>query len=84
MRIELFSTDCTKCKRLEFNLQQALSELGIDAELVKIKNIDEMERRGLKSVPALAIDGEIKLVGVVPRVSDLKRILVGKEPQEVE
>ncbi len=75
MMIELFSTNCTKCKRLEFNLHQALSELGVDAELIKVKDINEMEKRGLKSVPALAIDGEIKLVGVVPRVSDLIKII---------
>ena len=76
MKIELFSTDCTNCKRLEFNLHQALAELEIqDVELVKIRDINEMEKRGLMSVPALAIDGEIKLVGVVPRVSELKALI---------
>jgi len=79
MKIELFSTNCVKCKRLEFNLQQALSELNLDAEVIKITNIDEMEKRGLKGVPALAIDGDIKMVGIVPRVSDLRDLLTGKQ-----
>lgn len=75
MRLELFSTDCVKCKRLEFSLHQALAEAGIDAELVKISSIAEMERRGLRTVPALAIDGEIVLTGVVPPVAELRRLL---------
>ncbi len=81
MKIELFSTDCTNCRRLEFNLHQALSELGMDVELIKVKDINEMEKRGLMSVPALAINGEVKLVGVVPRVSEL-RALLEKEAQK--
>jgi small redox-active disulfide protein 2 len=78
MKIEIFSTNCVKCRRLEFNLQQALAELDINADVVKITNIDDMIRRGIMSVPALAIDGDIKMVGIVPRVSDLKMIISGK------
>jgi len=79
VKIEVFSTNCVKCRRLMFNLQQALGEVGVEAEVVKITNIDEMERRGIKSVPALAIDGEIKMVGIVPRVSDLRDLITSKK-----
>lgn len=75
MRIELFSTDCVKCKRLEFSLHQALDEAGIDAELVKISDIKEMEKRGLQTVPALAIDGKILFAGIVPPVAELRKLL---------
>ena len=79
VKIEVFSTNCVKCRRLMFNLQQALGEVGVEAEVVTITNIDEMERRGIKSVPALAIDGEIKMVGIVPRVSDLRDLITSKK-----
>ena len=62
-----------------FNLQQALGEVGVEAEVVTITNIDEMEHRGIKSVPALAIDGEIIMVGIVPRVSDLRDLITSKK-----
>lgn len=78
-KIEIFTTNCVKCRRLEFNLQQALAEVGVEAEVVKITNIDEMERRGIKGVPALAIDGNIKMVGIIPRVSDLRDLITGKK-----
>jgi small redox-active disulfide protein 2 len=76
LRIELFSTDCVKCKRLEFSLHQALSEASIDAELVKVSDIKEMENRGLRSIPALAIDGEIIFAGIVPPVGELRKMLI--------
>jgi len=79
VKIEVFSTNCVKCRRLMFNLQQALGEVGVEAEVVTITNIDEMERRGIKSVPALAIDGEIIMVGIVPRVSDLRDLITSKK-----
>jgi small redox-active disulfide protein 2 len=78
MQIEIFSTNCVKCRRLEFNLQQAITELGIEAVVTKVSDIAEMERRGIKSVPALAIDGEIRIIGLVPRVSDLKELIMGR------
>lgn len=76
MKLELFSTDCVKCKRLEFSLHQALAESGLDAELVKVSNIQEMESRGLMTVPALAIDGEIIFAGIVPPVGELRKLLM--------
>jgi small redox-active disulfide protein 2 len=78
MLIELFSTNCVKCRRLEFNLQQAIGELGIEVDLRKVSDIAEMERRGIRSVPALVIDGDIKMVGVVARVCDLKELIMGR------
>jgi len=59
-------------------LQQAITELGIEAVVTKVSDIAEMERRGIKSVPALAIDGEIRIIGLVPRVSDLKELIMGR------
>lgn len=76
MKIELFSTDCVKCKRLEFSLHQALSEADIDADLFKVSDIKEMEKRGLRTVPAMAIDGEIIFAGIVPPVSELRKLLL--------
>jgi small redox-active disulfide protein 2 len=75
MKIELFSTNCVKCKRLEFNLQQALSELKMDADVIKVTDIEVMEKRGLKTVPALAIDGDIKFAGIVPPVREIRDLL---------
>jgi predicted thioredoxin/glutaredoxin len=63
---------------LEFSLHQALAEANIDAELVKVSDIKEMEKRGLMTVPALAIDGEMIFAGIVPPVAELRNLLIEK------
>jgi len=71
MRIEVFGTGCAKCKRLERNVNEALVKAGVKAEVLKIEDIDEITDRGIMVTPALAIDGDLKLMGKVPSVDDL-------------
>jgi len=76
--IEVFGTDCAKCGRMLRNVEDAVRELGIDAEIRKIDNLDEILERGVMYMPALVIDGEEKAVGHVPCVEDIKRLLETK------
>ena len=71
MKIEVFGTGCAKCKRLEKNVSEALSKAGIKAEVLKIEDIDDITDRGIMVTPALAIDGDLKLMGKVPSVDEL-------------
>lgn len=75
MKIEVYVIGCAKCKRLERNLEQALLELGLDNEIERLEDIEEIKRRGVMRAPVLFIDGEVKSVGVVPGVEDLKAML---------
>jgi small redox-active disulfide protein 2 len=77
MKIEIFGTGCVKCKRLEKNVREALSDTGITAEVVKIEDIDAIMEQGIMVTPALAIDGDIKLMGKVPSVEDLVKLIRG-------
>lgn len=67
----MFGTGCAKCKRLEKNVDEALTKAGIKAEVVKIEDIDAITDRGIMVTPALAIDGDVKLMGKVPSVDEL-------------
>jgi len=67
----VFGTGCAKCKRLEKNVNEALAKGGIRAEVIKIEDIDAMTDRGIMVTPALAIDGDIKIMGKVPSVDEL-------------
>jgi small redox-active disulfide protein 2 len=78
MKIEVYVIGCAKCKRLERNLEQALLELGLDNEIERLEDIEEIKRRGVMRAPVLFIDGEVKSVGVVPGVEDLKAMLTAK------
>ena len=63
MKVQILGTGCPKCKMLEANAREALKEIGLDAELVKVDNIDDIMDMGVMVTPALAIDGDVKSAG---------------------
>ena len=73
--IEVLGTGCAKCKRLFANAGQAVKDLNIAAEVVKVDDIDEIVKRGVMLTPALFINGEIVAEGRVPDVNEIKSML---------
>ncbi len=75
MKIQILGTGCPKCKKLAENAEAAAKELGIDHDLEKVTNINEIMQFGVMMTPALVIDGQVKLVGKAPDVEELKKLL---------
>ncbi len=75
MKIEILGTGCPKCEQLVKNVEAAVTELGLDADVSKVTDIVEIANRGVMMTPALSVDGEIKLVGKVATSEELKAIL---------
>jgi len=75
MRIEILGTGCPKCAALGKNVADAARELGLEPEIAKVTDIVEIANRGVMMTPALSIDGEIKIVGKVATVEELKGLL---------
>ena len=74
-KLQILGTGCPKCAKLAENAEQAARELGLDFELVKVTDITEIMNFGVMLTPALAVDGEVKVVGKVPTVDELKAML---------
>lgn len=77
MEIKLLETGCANCKKLEANTVEAISKLGIDAEVEKITDIAEIMGYGVIAMPALVVDGEVKMSGRVPNVNEIIELLKG-------
>jgi len=75
MKLEILGTGCVKCQKLYQNAQQAVSELGIDAEIIKIEDIEKIVDYGVMMVPGLVIDGEVKSTGKALSPEDIKKYL---------
>jgi small redox-active disulfide protein 2 len=75
MKIEILGTGCPKCKTTEKNVRKAVEELGIQAEIVKVDDLQEIINRGVMMTPAVFIDGKAKVVGRVPSPDDIKKLL---------
>ena len=74
-KIQILGTGCPKCKKLAENTRSAAEELGIEYELVKVTDINEIMNFGVMMTPALAVDGEVKLAGKVPSTEEIKVFL---------
>ncbi|MCP1714266.1 small redox-active disulfide protein 2 [Methanocalculus alkaliphilus] len=77
MKIEVLGTGCMKCRRLAKNVEKAVAELGISADIVKVEEITAIMERDVMLTPALIVDGELKISGRVADVAELKKILGG-------
>ncbi len=75
MKIQILGTGCAKCKLLAEQTERAVQELGLDTEVEKVTEINEILDFGVMMTPALAIDGKVKIVGKVPAIDELKEIL---------
>lgn len=75
MKIEILGTGCAKCQRLEKNAKKAVEELGIDAEVEEVQDLQEISSRGVMDTPGLAVDGEVKSTGKVLNPEQIKKLL---------
>ena len=76
MNILDLGTGCQKCKLLAEHTEQAVSELGISAEITKVTDIKEIMVLGVMMTPALAVNGKVKVAGRVPSAEEIKKFLV--------
>lgn len=76
-KIRILGTGCPKCKKLFEVAQQAVNDFGIDAEVSKVEDINDILGFGVMMTPALVVDGEVKVTGRVPRPEEVKTILEG-------
>ncbi|MBN2042132.1 MAG: TM0996/MTH895 family glutaredoxin-like protein [Spirochaetes bacterium] len=74
-KIQVLGTGCAKCVKLEEISRKAADEIGIDYEIEKVKDINEIMTYGVMMTPALVVDGEVKVAGKVPSVEDVKNLL---------
>ncbi len=74
-KLQILGTGCAKCKKLAENTEAAAQALGLSYEMVKVTDIQEIMKFGVMLTPGLAVDGEVKLVGKVPNVEELKAML---------
>ncbi|HEY9852868.1 MAG TPA: thioredoxin family protein [Leptolyngbyaceae cyanobacterium] len=75
MKVEILGSGCKKCQQLENNAREAVSHLGIDAEIVHISDQMEIVKRGVMSTPALAVNGKLVSRGQVISSEQIQQLI---------
>ena len=73
--IQVLGTGCAKCTKLKENAEKAVNELGIEATVEKIEDINVIAGFGVMMTPALVIDGEVRLVGKLASPEEIEQLL---------
>jgi len=74
-KIQILGTGCPKCKKLAENAEAAVKQLGIDAQIEKVTDINKIMNFGVMMTPALAIDGKVKSAGKTLTVDEIKNFI---------
>lgn len=71
-KIQILGTGCAKCRKLAEHAETAARELGIEFELEKVTDINEILAFGAMITPGIAVDGTLKAAGRLVTVADIK------------
>jgi small redox-active disulfide protein 2 len=73
--VQILGTGCAKCEKLKKNVEQAIQELGVEAQVEKVTDIMKITSFGVMMTPALAVDGQVKVVGKIATPEEIKAFL---------
>lgn len=74
-KIQILGTGCAKCTKLAENTKQAADNLGLEYEMEKVTDLNQIMTFGVMTTPALAVDGKVQLVGKVPSPAEIEKLL---------
>jgi small redox-active disulfide protein 2 len=74
-QIKVLGPGCPKCKTTYNNALEAVKQLGIEAEVTKIEDIEEMMKYNVLTTPVLMIDDMAKVKGRIADVKEIKELL---------
>ena len=77
MIVQIIGSDL-KSRILYENTVKAVKAAGIDAEIIKVTELDDIVNMGVIMTPALAVDNAVKTIGRVLRQDDIISVLTGK------
>lgn len=75
MEIKVLGPGCPRCERTAKAVKEAVAETGVDASVEKVTDVMEIANYGVFGTPAVVVDGEVKSVGKVPPVEEIKKWL---------
>ena len=75
MKIIVLGTGCATCKALLANVQTAVQQLGIEAEVTKQEDIIKIMEYNVMSLPALVVDDKVVAKGRLLSVEQVKDLL---------
>lgn len=75
MDIKILGTGCAKCRTLEENARKAVREMGIEANVTKVEDINKIMDYGVWRTPGLVVDEKVVSSGHLLTVRQITELL---------
>ena len=75
MQIKVLGPGCQKCHALEKAVREIVQEMGLPADIVEVKDINEIVSHGVLLTPGLVINEKVKSSGKVPSKNEIKKYI---------
>jgi len=73
MKIAVLGPGCAKCNKLYENARKAVDGAGVEAEVIKVQDLQEISRYNVFMTPALVINEAVKSTGKVASPEQIRK-----------
>ena len=74
-KIQIYGTGCPKCNKLQQHAEEAAKNIGLDYEIEKVEDMNDIMAAGIMMTPGLGIDGKVVSTGRLLKVKQIEDIL---------
>jgi small redox-active disulfide protein 2 len=82
MNIKILGPGCARCHQLEKTTREVVKELGIDATIEEVRDINKIVEYSVLTTPGLIINEELVCAGRVPTRAELAQLIANAITKE--
>ena len=73
--IKILGPGCANCKRVEMLVRKVVVTQGLEAEIEKVTDFQEISKYPILSTPGLVLDGKVLSSGRIPTEAEVREWL---------
>jgi len=82
MNIKILGPGCARCHQLEKTTREVVKELGVDAEVEEVKDINKIMEYPILTTPGLVINEQLVCAGRVPTKAEVTQLIANALTKE--
>lgn len=75
MEIKVLGSGCSRCHKALEVVNKVVNENGVDANVEYVTDFMRIMQYNVMTMPAIVIDGMVRIKGAVPSESEIKQLL---------
>jgi small redox-active disulfide protein 2 len=82
MNIKILGPGCHKCHELDKRTREVVNELGLDASVEYIQDLNKIIEYAILTTPGLVLNGQLVCSGRVPTKAEISKFITALEKEE--